>query len=353
MKFMHLADVHLGAVPDAGMSWSRERANDIWNTFRDTIADARREKVDLLLIAGDLFHRPPGREELREVEYLFSTIEKTRVVLIAGNHDCLSPGCVYGSYSFGSNVAGLFSEECECVRFPEIHTEVYGFSYWSQEITEPLYDDLQPVDNDYFHILLAHGGDARHIPLSREKLAGSDFDYIALGHIHKGQVLVPDKAVFPGALEPIDCLDEGPHGYMLGEVHGCEVTVNFVPKAKCEYRTVRIECTQEDTSYSVADALQREMERQGWQHIYKVVLTGTHAVGTTYDLSRLTEYGRVYSVTDETAAAYQTDRLRETCRGSLIGRYIDSFEKAHMSAVEEKALAYGLEALLAAREEDR
>ena len=34
MRFIHLADVHLGAVPDRGCPWSKEREEEIWSTFR-------------------------------------------------------------------------------------------------------------------------------------------------------------------------------------------------------------------------------------------------------------------------------------------------------------------------------
>ena len=38
MRFIHLADVHLGAVPDRGCPWSDKRENEIWETFRRVIA---------------------------------------------------------------------------------------------------------------------------------------------------------------------------------------------------------------------------------------------------------------------------------------------------------------------------
>lgn len=59
MKFIHIADVHLGVVPDAGKSWSEKRAADIWTTFTEVFAVAKKIKVDMVLIAGDLFHRQP------------------------------------------------------------------------------------------------------------------------------------------------------------------------------------------------------------------------------------------------------------------------------------------------------
>ena len=74
MRFYHMADIHLGASPDPGYPWSRQRQEDIWNTWKRLIEKVRMEKADLLLIAGDLFHRQPLVRELKEVNYLFSTI---------------------------------------------------------------------------------------------------------------------------------------------------------------------------------------------------------------------------------------------------------------------------------------
>ena len=69
MRFIHIADVHLGAVPDKDKSWSKERADEIESTFDRLLAVAEERKVDLLLIAGDLFHRQPLMRELKEVNY--------------------------------------------------------------------------------------------------------------------------------------------------------------------------------------------------------------------------------------------------------------------------------------------
>lgn len=71
MRFIHLADVNLGAVPDRGCPWSEKRENEIWETFRRVITGIRENPVDLLFIAGDLFHRQPLLSELKEVNELF------------------------------------------------------------------------------------------------------------------------------------------------------------------------------------------------------------------------------------------------------------------------------------------
>ena len=56
MRFIHMADVHLGCIPDGRSEWGAKRASELWETFRDALEDASRMKADLVLIAGDLFH---------------------------------------------------------------------------------------------------------------------------------------------------------------------------------------------------------------------------------------------------------------------------------------------------------
>ena len=346
MRFMHIADVHLGAAPDGRSDWSESRKKELWDTFRSCIADVRKEQVELLLIAGDLFHRQPLPQELKEVNYLFSTINRTRVVLIAGNHDYLRPDSAYLSVPWSRNVACLFSRECECVRFPEINTEVYGLSYYRQEIPEPLYDGLHPVKGDAFQVLLAHGGDSMHIPFQKEELAHSGFDYVAFGHIHKPQELIPNRMIYAGALSPIDRGDTGPHGYVLGTWEKGRVSARFVPKAKREYVNLTLEVRESDTTFSLRDQLEQLIEKRGWQHIYRVTLQGKRDPMTHFDTEKLMEYGMVLEVEDRTVPAFHLDELKRRYGGQLVGRYIESFEGHDRSSVEELALQYGLEALL-------
>ena len=154
MKFFHIADTHLGAIPDAGFAWSEERRSEIWESFRSVVAKADREEVDLLLIAGDLFHRQPLMRELKEVNYLFSTLKKTKVVFIIGNHDYLKVDSYYLDFPWSENVTCLRGKECESVVFEDLDTEVYGLSYHTREIKEPKYNDLQPEKKAGFSILL-------------------------------------------------------------------------------------------------------------------------------------------------------------------------------------------------------
>lgn len=346
MRFMHIADVHLGAAPDHGYLWAKDRGRELWESFRRCIQDANEKKVDLLLIAGDLFHRQPEASELREVNYLFSTLERTVVVLIAGNHDYLKPSSPYLDFPWNENVICLFSPECERVKLPELKVEIYGLSYHRQEITEPLYDDLVAEKSDYFKILLAHGGDAEHIPISKDRLLDSGFDYIALGHIHKPQVYIRNLAMYAGALEPIDCNDLGPHGYIIGEVHRKKVKLSFAETCSRQYYHENIEVTEEDTTFSVREKIAEFIRSCGSQHMYRITLIGQRHPKFRPDIREYLKCGRIIDVVDKTVPAFHLEELERQYRGQLIGDYIESFGEAPRGIIEEKALAYGLEALL-------
>jgi DNA repair exonuclease SbcCD nuclease subunit len=346
MRFMHIADVHLGAAPDHGFLWAKDRGRELWESFRQCIEDANEKKVDLLLIAGDLFHRQPERRELVEVNYLFSTLEKTVVVLMAGNHDYLRPDSPYLNFQWNENVICLFSPECERVRLPELKVEVYGFSYYQQEITEARYDELEAEKSDYFRILLAHGGDASHIPINKEKIRTAGFDYVALGHIHKPQVYIENLAMYAGALEPIDCNDPGPHGYIIGDVHRRRVRLSFEETCSRQYRQEEVVITEADTTFSVREKIAEQIRQGGSQHMYRIVLTGQRHPSFRPDIREYMKCGRIVDITDQTVPAFHLEELKRQYRGQLIGAYIESFGDGPHSAVEEKALRYGLEALL-------
>ena len=194
---------------------------------------AEQEKTELILIAGDLFHRQPLQKELKEFNYLCEQLSVTKVALIAGNHDYIHPKSNYRSFSFASNVIFFDKEEITRVELSAMQTCIYGMSYWHREIKEGIYDEVRPEDLGKINILLAHGGDAKHIPIAGTAMRENGFDYVACGHIHKGGQMIRNRVVMAGSLEPTDCNDIGPHGSWKGEVTKRGCTVSFYPIKKC------------------------------------------------------------------------------------------------------------------------
>jgi hypothetical protein len=95
----------------------------------------------------------------------------------------------------------------------------------------------------------------------------------------------------------------------------------------------------------VADAI----KSRGEENIYRVFISGQRSPAVLFDTDLIRRAGMVLDVQDNSVPALHLEELKENCRGQLIGMYIESFEGHDRSPVEEKALQYGLEALLAGR----
>ena len=371
MRFIHISDVHLGVEPDTGKAWSKRREQDIWDSFAEVVLEAGRQQVDFLLISGDLFHKQPLKRELREVNYLFTQIPKVNVVLMAGNHDYLQPKSYYVDFEWAENVFFFDKEEVMSFDFPEKNVAIYGASYWHREIRERLYDELVVVDSSRINILLAHGGDERHIPFSVKQVVAQGIDYIAAGHIHKGGWLLENKAVMAGALEPTDCNDTGLHGYWMGEISkssrglaedtrawfrkgygaandrdAAQVKVEFYPVYKCEYRHVVIEVTPEMTQYEV-EARVRKIVTSGQEYmLYRIFLEGYIEPDTVLQLERIQKIEKVVDVSANLSPNYDYGRIVAEQPDSLLGRYVLQMNRLPQNEISKKALEYGVKALL-------
>lgn len=346
MRFIHIADVHLGAEPEAA-GYSQNRGRELWASFENIVRICEAEKTDLLLIAGDLFHRQPLVRELKEVNYLFSELTHTKVVLIAGNHDYMRIDSNYRTFKWNKNVFPLFGKEMEHIDFLELETAVYGFSYYEREIREPLYNDAEPAGFEKNEILLAHGGDETHIPFDKKRLGKAGFSYIALGHIHKPQALEKDRMIYAGALEPIDQNDVGQHGYVKGEITNGSTRTHWIPFAGREYIHGKVEVDTLDTEGSIKSKIKQLIDEYRNKNIYKIFLRGKRDPDIIFDVGYLAEDGCILAVIDETSPAYDFERLYADNKETLLGRYIEKFAGCEEGSVEYCALCEGVEALLA------
>lgn len=356
MKFIHIADVHLGAVPDSAMPWGEQRAREIWSSLEHIISVCNEEEVDLLLIAGDLFHRQPLVRELKEADYLFQKLTTARVVIMAGNHDYISARSNYQCFSWNGRVSMYYKNTMEVIDFPEINTQVYGFSYLQRDILEPLYDEVRPQQNEEIHILLAHGGDEKDIPINKKKLQESGFDYIALGHIHKPEI-ISNRIAYAGSLEPLDKNEVGERGYIFGEIvttkEGLKKTdIRFVPSSFREYKKITLMADPSTTNGALRDQAQEAMKDHGEQNIYLFEIQGVREEGIHFDKEAVKAMGNVLEVVDKSVPDYDFDAIYRENTDNMIGLFIQKIrENAGQDEVAKKALYYGLEALLGARDQ--
>lgn len=349
MKFIHIADVHIGAKPDSEYPWGNLREKEIIQSFEDLIGICAREHVELLLIAGDLFHRQPLLRELKELNYQFEKIKDTKVVIIAGNHDYVGAKSHYIDFNWAPNVTMLNGDQMEKVYLPELNTEVYGFSYHRRNIPEERLKGIKPENNDHYHILLAHGGDEKNIPIDRNAVKDLPFDYIALGHIHKPTIL-SNKCAFVGSFEPLDKNETGARGYIIGNLTSEGVTTRFVPHSIRRYEWLEIKVNPEITQGAVCDIIKTKIEEQGTQNIYRVHLVGFKDVDIQIDEEAIKALGNVIEVLDDTVPDYDFETLRTENQENIIGLYIDKIHESNTEDdIKTKALYYGLEALLNAK----
>lgn len=373
MKFFHIADVHLGAEPDKGYPWSEERGLEIWESFRKVIQQAGAEGAGLFLIAGDLFHRQPLLKELKKINEWFASVPKTEFVLIAGNHDYIRKHSPVPSMKWAENVHWLHGDTMDSVSFPKLGVRVWGFSYHAREMAEARYDNMRVTGDMPVNILLAHGGDEKHIPISRETFVGTGFDYIALGHIHKPQVLEANRIAYAGSLEPLDKNETGAHGYIRGECAGGKTRIAFVPFAVREYKKLKIQIKDTTTQFTLENTVKKAIEEKGRQNLYSLYLEGKRSPDTEFLTDRLYGLGNIREAEDRTRPAYSIEALKEKYPASILSEYIALFrqeeeQEAGETAKDrtaktkaegdgskepemEKALAYGIEALLASGEE--
>lgn len=355
MDFIHIADVHLGATPESDTAWSIQRDKELYDTFFRVIKTCEEKSVDLLLIAGDLFHRQPLLRELKEVNYMFGKLTHTKVVIIAGNHDYISPHSNYLEFNWNENTYLFTNGEMDSIFFEELNTEIYGFSYRTRDIYDPKYDHAFCTVEERINILLAHGGDERDIPINYKQVANAGFDYVALGHIHKPE-LITNNMAYSGSLEPLDKTELGDHGYIYGNIHkdenlNTEIKIDFVPFSKRTYHKIVLPVTKDTTNFSLIDELKEVIKQNGEENMYQIFLEGKRDPEVMLETKSLYSSGNVVEVVDFVLPDYDFDRLYAENRDNLIGAYISKIRmESDNKELVERALYYGIEALLNTKE---
>lgn len=346
ISFIHTGDVHLGMVPDKGMPWSLTRKQEIWDTFRRIIERARQQKTNLLLIAGDLFHKQPSVQELKEVNYLFTTIPETKVVMIAGNHDYLRPFSAHDEFVWAENVSFIKESTVQKLVLAELGVNIYGLSYHRKDVTEGLLEGLKPDGSKNYQVVLAHGGEKGHLPINFSDMGKAGFDYIALGHIHHPMMRNDLNMAYCGSLEPMDVNDKGLHGFVEGELGEGGTKTRFVPFSKRHYQKLEFDVTGMTTLMEIGDELKRRIELQGSDDLYDLVVVGMLDQDVTLTEKFLASYGNVVRVSMEAQRDYDFVRLMEENRDNMLGIFIRNYWKESMTNEEEKALYYGVKALI-------
>jgi DNA repair exonuclease SbcCD nuclease subunit len=203
LRLVHTADVHLGARhTDLGDQATAQRERQ-FGAFRATVELALAEKVDLFLIAGDLFDS--NTQPRRSVERVAAELKRLadariRTVIIPGTHDVYDRASIYRANDLTA-IAGLapadelitvLTPDTPEIDLPVLDAIVYGRVFATKRApTSPLAGFQAATGGRTWRIGLIHGslliaGRTEHDDLvfTAEEIAASGLDYLALGHWH-------------------------------------------------------------------------------------------------------------------------------------------------------------------------
>jgi len=194
LRVLHTADVHLdsdGYGSPAEQAAHRERGRQ---TFQRIVDRALTDRVDLLLIAGDLFDHNRVPDET--VAFVRAELDRLRqpVLILPGNHDCLRPDGIYDRHDFrakGRHVHVIRRREGETIEFPELDVLVWGRAMAEHEPTFSPLTHIPGRDDRRWCLAMGHGfffderqRPDRSSPIFADEIRDSGWDYLALGHHH-------------------------------------------------------------------------------------------------------------------------------------------------------------------------
>ncbi|WP_374723695.1 metallophosphoesterase family protein [Calidifontibacillus erzurumensis] len=272
IKFIHAADLHLDS-PFKGLNRLPKPLFDklkesTFISFFNMIEIALREQVDFVCIAGDLFD-----EEMRSLKAQISLrngFEKLAqsgisVFVVHGNHDHL--GGSWAQLSWPENVY-FFPNHVEVMPFVkngEKLAHIYGFSYGKRQVTENMVKYYEKKEGAPYHIAMLHGnlqGKVDHdpyAPFTVSELVDKNFDYWALGHIHKQQILHKNPyIIYPGNLQGRHSKESGEKGCFIVEMDNVHTNCRFVPCASVVWEEWKISID----NFSTIDEFIRDVHRK-------------------------------------------------------------------------------------------
>ena len=303
LKIIHFADLHLGIErygridPDSGLS---TRLQDFLNALDQVVDYALENKADLVLFCGDAYKsREPGQTQQREFARRIKRLSTggIPVFLLVGNHDlpnttggATTPEIFDTLLGTASNIyvanrpqiyhiptasgplqivslpwlrrsALLAREESRNLTIEQINQRL------QQALTNIISSHAQQLDPKLPSILAAHVwvvgarvGSEKSMIIGQEPalllstVANPAFDYVALGHIHRHQVLnLKPPVVYAGSLERLDFgEEEDDKGFYLVEIgpdkeagHR-QVSFDFHPVAGRRILTISINMEPDD-----------------------------------------------------------------------------------------------------------
>jgi DNA repair exonuclease SbcCD nuclease subunit len=298
VKFIHTADIHLDS-PLKGLETHEDAPVEeirgaTRRAFENLIDLALGEEVDFILIAGDLYD---GDWKDYNTGLFFAACmgrlatAGIKVFIVSGNHDAASQ--ITKAMPLPDNVTLFSPRKPQSVTLDDLGVIIHGQSYSFRAVTDNLAVQYPRNDAGYFNIGLLHtsltgrGGHEDYAPCTLDELKSKGYDYWALGHVHKREIVSEDPwIVFPGNLQGRHIKETGAKGATLVTVEeGRIVGVESRELDVLRWADCRADLSECETVESVYDAVRQgievELDRAGGKTLaLRLVLIGKCPVHT-------------------------------------------------------------------------
>lgn len=355
IKLLHTADCHI-------VSGSTKEIN----VFSKAVELCKSEKVDLMIIAGDLFDTPfPSLETVSEVKRKLSQIPGTIVAICSGNHDFACENSVYRKHSFPENTV-LFLSEAEKIVFPEKNLCLYGAGFCEKHLAASLMENIKADDESLINIGILHGdlvsdlGESVYNPVTSAQIERSRLDYLALGHIHKHTDILKSGSTFyaySGSPQSIGFDPSLIHGVYLGTIQKGSADLSYVELSPNRHIAENVNISGCESTPHAAEIIEGALnEKYGenlTQNVYTVSLCGGVSPELILNTKRiesiLSEKGIVCRVADNSELSHTEIEAiaRETSlRGIFAKKLLEKISSSPPGEAPKYTLAlkYGLKA---------
>ncbi len=356
VKILHAADFHLdsafGALTGEQAKLRRRESRALVERLSNYVNQSR---IDVVLLAGDLFDSETTYRET--VEQLLAALGamRARVFIAPGNHDYFGARSPYATLDWPENVHVFTAAGVERVMLEELGCVVYGAAFTDQAQEESLLSGFSAPEDGLIHLMVLHGdlsaAQTPYDPITREQIASSKLDYLALGHTHAfGGVQRAGRTAYAysGCPEGRGFDELGDKGFLCGTVERGEARMAFVPFARRRYEILTVDVSGKTPAQALRDALTQDTASD----LYRVIFTGEtdergvdcRAIAAEFaqDFFHLELRDQTHIRQDIWARA-QEDSLRGLFLRELRERYEQA--EGEEKTVVERAARFGLAAL--------
>ncbi|QSO50676.1 DNA repair exonuclease [Alicyclobacillus curvatus] len=294
-KFVHCADLHLDSPLRGLTALSDAPAEEIRTATRKALGNlvdlCVAQRVAFVVIAGDVYDG--DWEDYTTGLFFTRTMARLKehgikVFIIRGNHDAQSQ--ISRRLTLPDNVREFRTDMPETVILDDLSVAIHGQGFASRAVTDNLAANYPAPEPWMFNIGVLHTaaegqeGHEPYAPCRVEELVQKGYQYWALGHIHKRQVLHTDPyIIFPGNIQGRHIREEGEKGCTLVTVDGLAVTVEHRNLDVLRWFTCSVDLTGADTVDDFSQRVQAAVaqiadEHPGYRLALRVICQGHTAI---------------------------------------------------------------------------